>query len=134
MDSAIHMLGTGVLVSPHPDPERFRAPMSPEERGELAHARAGDIVYVQLTFFAEFDAGDGPTRWDSTPQGPYPLPTTASATTALLDLVDDYERDQLGNLLGDFGIAGVKVSRFAFEASPRRIDVDDDLAARLTLD
>src|SRR3954470_7222115 len=114
--SSIQVLASGVFVDEHPDAEPFRPPMSVEDRGELARWRAGEIVFVQLTPFVEFDDGHRPQRWEGTPQGPYPLPTVGSATTPLLHLIDDHARDDLGNLLGDFGIAEIKVSRFAFEA------------------
>jgi hypothetical protein len=136
----IRILATGVFVDEHADPEpelleaarAFGEHLSPEDRAELARWRAGELVYVRITSFVEFDDGSGVQRWDETPQGPYPLPLGESATSALLNSIED--SDQRDNHLADFGINEIPVSRFEFEAAPRRIDVDPPLAARLTLD
>jgi len=55
---------------------------------------------------------------------------TQPATSTLLSYVDEPPND----LLADLGIDGVDVSRFAFRAAPRRIDLEPDLAGVLLLD
>jgi hypothetical protein len=129
---ALCLIGTGVRVDEYPDPEPIARAL---DRGDLERWRAGDSLFVRLTWFVEFDDDSGRhQRWEGTPQGPYAVPVGSSATSDLLALIDDRRRDFLGDLRGDFGMGGIKVSRFAFEAAPRRIDVDPRLAHRLTLD
>jgi hypothetical protein len=134
-------------VDEYPDPEaalidrsdaalidrkmRAQVRLSPEQRADLARWRAGEVIFVRVTEFAEFDAGEGPQRWEDTPQGPYAVPVGVSATSTLLDLVENSEG---GSLLGELGISGLAVSRWEFAAAPRRIDVDDAVTRRLTLD
>jgi hypothetical protein len=133
--SEVAVLGTGVRVDEYLGPESLARGMSLVDRGDLERWRAGESLFVRLTWFVEFDDDSGRNqRWEGTPQGPYAVPVGSSATSALLGLIDDHGRDFLGDLRGDFGIGGIKVSRFAFEAAPRRIDVDSGLARRLTLD
>jgi hypothetical protein len=137
MAHRIRVIATGVRVDEHPSPEAglleqanaFGTPLSPEQRADVASWRAGEAVFVRVTSFAEFDDGHGAQRWEGTPQGPYAVSLRRSATSTLLGLVDHAEE-----LLADFGIAGLRVSRFHFHAAPRRIDVDPDLAGRLQLD
>jgi hypothetical protein len=138
MAREIRILATGVRVDVHPDPEEalieaagaFGGYPSPEQRADLAHWRAGELAFVRLTSFAEFDDGSGVQRWEGTPQGPYAVSVAEPATSTLLDLVDSVDEP----LLADFGISGMSVSRFAFHAAPRRIDIDPALVSRLTLD
>jgi hypothetical protein len=106
--------------------------LSPEQRADLAGGRAGEVVFVRVTAFVEFDRGAGLERWEETPQGPFAVEARGSATSALLDLVEG--QSLLTNLLADLGISGMAVSRFQFAAAPRRIDVDPAIAGRLTLD
>jgi len=42
--------------------------------------------------------------------------------------------DQPGMLLADFGMSDIPVSRFAWHAAPRRIEIDPQLAEQLILD
>jgi hypothetical protein len=138
MARGVRILGTGVRVEACPDPEdalrqvarAFGDHLSPEQRADLAGWRAGAVAFVRLTSFAEFDYGSGVQRWEGTHQGPYAIPTTGSATSTLLALVDSVDEP----LLADFGIGDISVSRFEFHAAPRRIEVDPALATRLTLD
>jgi len=90
----------------------------------------GTKALVTLTAFVEFDGYGERKRWTGGPQGPMPLPSDGSTTTALLHLVRDFEED----LLPDLGIAGLRTSRFDFYAAPRRIEVAPSLRERLTLD
>src|SRR4051794_7306537 len=74
-----------------------------------------------------------PRRHDpsrSSPIRAYPVSLTQPATSTLLSYVDEPPND----LLADLGIDGVDVSRFAFRAAPRRIDLEPDLAGVLLLD
>jgi len=98
--------------------------VSPESRADIARARAGDVAFVRLTPFVEFEDGSGHQRWNGTPQGPYPIALSQPATSTLLGYVDSLPND----LLEDLGIAGVSVSRFAFRAAPRRLDLEPGLA------
>ncbi len=104
--------------------------LSTDQREELARARAGELLFVRMTAFVEFDRGQGAERWEGTPQGPWPVPLGRSATSALLRLVED----DLGGLEADLGISGLHVARFDYHAAPRRIDVAPELARRLVLD
>jgi hypothetical protein len=113
----LRIIATGVLLDEYP--------------GDVpAHGHAADVVLVRSTAFVEFDAGDGPQRWEATPQGPFEVSTAESATSALLAITDK----EPGDLLGELGIAGMKPARFEYRAAPRRIDVDPGLAGRLVLD
>jgi hypothetical protein len=136
----VQILATGVLLDEYPSHEEalleetraFGRHLSPEERADLARARTGEVVFVRATAFVEFDAGEGRQRWEETPQGPFAVGVRESATSALLGIVES--NPVFWNLLADFGISGMAVSRFQFAAAPRRIDVDPGLAARLRLD
>jgi hypothetical protein len=138
MRQRVRVIGTGIHVDEHPDPERALADvaarlgdrLSPETRLDIARWRAGEVAFVRLTPFAEFDDGSGPRRWDGTPQGPYAVPLTQSATSTLLSRVEMVPSD----LLAELGISDMNVSRFAFRAAPRRIDVEPNLAEILVLD
>ena len=140
MTTRVRILATGVRLDEYPGHEgalveqvgRFGKHLSPEQRSDLVRARAGEIVFVRVTAFVEFDRGAGPERWEETPQGPYAVEVQGSATSALLHLAEN--QSLLTNLLADLGISGMAVSRFEFEAAPRRVDVDHGLADRLTLD
>jgi hypothetical protein len=139
-NAQVRILATGVRLDEHPNHEaalveqvgRHGMHLSPEQRADLARGRTGEVVFVRVTAFVEFDAGSGLERWEETPQGPFAVEAHVSATSALLHLVE--HQSQLPNLLADFGLGGIAVSRFQFEAAPRRIDVEPTLAGRLMLD
>jgi hypothetical protein len=136
----VRILATGVLLDEYPDHEaalfeqvhRHGTHLSPEERGDIARARTGEVVFLRATAFVEFDRGAGAERWEDTPQGPFAVAARESATSVLLEIVE--RNPGLENLLGDFGISGLPVSRFQFAAAPRRIDIDLALAGHLKLD
>src|SRR4051794_693410 len=77
MNEGVRVIGTGIYVDTYPDPERaieeaaatLGRHLSPETRAEIVGWRAGDLVFVRLTPFVEFDDGSGPARWEGTPQG-----------------------------------------------------------------
>jgi hypothetical protein len=132
------MIGTGVYIDTHPDPERaiavaaaaFGRQLSPETRADLARWHAGDLEFVRLTPFVEFDDGSGRTRWEGTPQGPRAVPLGEPATSTLLGHIELLPND----MSADLGISNLKVTRFAYSAAPRRVDLETNLAAKLLLD
>jgi hypothetical protein len=139
LSKQLRILATGVFLDEHPNHEaalleqvgRHGMRLSPEQRADLACGRTGEVVFVRVTPFAEFDAGDGLERWEATPRGPFAVELDQSATSRLLDLV---ENSDILELLADLGISGMAVSRLQFAAAPRRIDLDPALAGRLKLD
>lgn len=131
MTDRVRIVATGVRVDAHPDPGHAGAEhVPPEQPVDLVRWRAGQVAFVRLTSFVEFDDGSGVRRWEGTPQGPHAVALAGSATSRLLELVDSMP----DLLLADLGISGMSASRFDFHAAPRRIDVDPALATRLTLD
>lgn len=125
MTGAVAILATGTRF------DEYRLPGEDDEP-RWARAAAGDLVFVRSTAFVEFDAGAGAERWDETPQGPFPVPLRESATTALLQIVEDDPTSL--NPLADLGIAGMRPSRFDWHAAPRRIEIAPELAEQLILD
>jgi hypothetical protein len=138
MGEGVRVIGTGVYIDTYPDPDdeiseaaaTFGLHLSPETRGDLARWRAGELEFVRLTPFVEFDRGSGPERWEGTPQGPLAVPLRERATSTLLGHATSLPND----MLADLRIYDLKVSRFAYSAAPHRIDLDPDLADKLLLD
>lgn len=126
----VRILGRGVVVeqASEEDAEQSRS-LSPME---LRTARAESAVLVRAYAFVDFDRGDGPTRWTGTPQGVIALPVNASATSAILDLVES--PPQVSDLFPDLRMSDIPVGRFDFYAAPARIELDPGLASRLILD
>jgi hypothetical protein len=70
---SVRVIATGVYVDTYPDPERalaetaaaFGGHLSPEARADIAQWRAGELEFIRLTPFVEFDDGFGDTRWHS---------------------------------------------------------------------
>jgi hypothetical protein len=131
------VIATGVRVDEYPDPEQALAagrhvvsrPLSPEERANLAAWRSGTLLFVRTTAFVEFDVGEGTDRWDDTPQGPFSVDLNRPATSRVLECVEHND-----DLLAEFGINGMSVSRIDFYAAPRRIEIDQALSDRLIWD
>ena len=129
MSEGVRVIGTGVYIATYPDPERaiaeaaasFGQHLSPETRSDIARWQAGDLEFVRLTPFVEFDDGSGPTRWEGTPQGPRAVPLGEPATSTLLGHIEDLPDD----LLADLRISDLKVSRFAYSAAPHRVDLSE---------
>ena len=132
MTDGVRIVATGVRIDAHPDPEHHARPehAPPEQPVDLVRWRAGQVAFVRLTSFVEFDDGSGVRRWEGTAQGPHAVSLAGSATSRLLELVETMP----DLLLAELGISGLSASRFDFHAAPRRIDVDPGLAKRLTLD
>jgi hypothetical protein len=138
MNHGVRVTGTGVYIDTYPDPEHaiaeaaapFGRRRSPERRADLARWRAGELEFVRLTPFVEFDDGSGPVRWEGTPQGPSPVPLGERATSTLLSHVESLPND----MLADLRIQNLKVTRFAYTAAPHRVDLEPDLADKLLLD
>jgi hypothetical protein len=133
----VRVIATGVRVDEYPDPEQalaeargvFSRNLSHEERADLAAWKSGALIFIRTTAFVEFDAGDGPDRWDGTPQGPSAIDLDQPATSAVLQLVEHSD-----DMIAEFGINGMSVSRIDLYAGPRRIEIDDSLSRRLTWD
>jgi hypothetical protein len=101
---------------------------SPERRAEDAAWRRGELVYLTVTAFVEFNDESGEQRWVGTPQGPYAVPLGKDATSLLLELAERPD-----DLLADLGISGEGVPRFDFYAAPRRIELQAELRQQLLL-
>lgn len=85
-----------------------------------------DVMIVAQAFV---DLSDG-QRWTSYEHHGHAVPGARDASLELLRLAADVV-DDLTDLLGDLRIAGTGVSRWALFSAPRRIELADDLAARL---
>lgn len=130
----VRVIATGIVFEQPDDPAesllRWNEVITPELRQQLAAWEAGEVLLLTHAAFVEFDDGSEIRRWTGTPQGPFPISTSASATTELLARAADWQED----LLADLGISGYEVPRFDFYAAPRRIDLADELRNRLVLD
>lgn len=101
MAQRVRILGTGIRVDLHPDPETallevasaFAEHASPEDRAELARWRAGEVAFVRLTSFAEFDNGSvlggvgkghRKARTPFQSRSPRPRPCLASSTASTI--------------------------------------------------
>jgi hypothetical protein len=126
---------TGILFEEPPDPvgayvDRTGV-LTLEARHALEQWQQGEVVLLTCAAFAEVDDGHGKRRFTGPSTGPHAIPIGRSATGALLAFVDGNASD---DLLAALAIHGVKVSRFDYYAAPHRIELDDIVRRRLTLD
>lgn len=128
MAAAVSVRATGVRFDEaDPGPDQWSR-MTPERRADRAAWARGELLFVSVTAFVEFDDDSGAQRWTGSPQGPFAVPLSADATSLLMDLANVPD-----DLLADLGIAGYKVTRFDFLAASRRVELADSLRERLTL-
>lgn len=134
MKTPSRVIATGIVFEEPHDPAAAYAAaigfLTPEARQAIDAWRAGDVVLLTYSAFAEIDDGGGARRWGGPSHGPLPVPTHGSATSTLLGLVERQGDD----LLAALGINGLRISRFDFHAAPRRIELDESIRRRLRLD
>jgi hypothetical protein len=95
-------------------------PLAPGEEGVLVVAQA----------FAEFTAEGRAQRWTSMEHHGHEVPVERDATMELLRIARATDEDVI-DLLGDMGIAGLPVTRWALLSAPRRIELEPALERRL---
>ena len=119
------MLGTGRRLSLG-FPESGRLPSDEDE----AAVKAG-AVPVTVEAFVEFDAGDGYVRWSLDYAAAVVL-LEENHTSALLRAatMDNFAND---HPVAELGINGMAASRWQAAAAPHRLELDPDLAAKLTI-
>jgi hypothetical protein len=101
---------------------RFLAPDRPLAKGE---------AYVVSRAFVDFVDEGVEERWGSAEHHGWRVSTIDDATIDLLNLAEETADEGLLELLADMGIAGLGVSRWALMSAPRRIELDEELEARL---
>lgn len=128
------IVATGIVLEEPADPAGAFAArhgvLTNEARDAIHDARAGHLVLLTVAPFADIDAGSGVQRYRLPAQGPHAIDTVGSATATLLALLDEQGEDMIAAL----AIQGVRVSRFDFYAAPHRIELDESIRRRLTLD
>jgi hypothetical protein len=137
------MLGTGVLIRLATEPEREAVEharrrggftLQPERsfRFEPPDRRLmADEAYVVSQAFADFADGDGEHHWVAAEHHGHRVSLVHDFTADLLALASDTWADGAIELLGDMGIGGLRVSRWAFVSAPHRIDLAPELETRL---
>jgi hypothetical protein len=93
---------------------------------------AAEGQYVVAQSFVEFRRDGEAERWDGTEYHGRTVPADGAATSALLAVARE-AREDLTDLLGDMGIAGMHVTRWALLSAPHRIELDAALRERLSL-
>lgn len=129
MAAEARVLGTGVRIERHPDPESDL-----ETHAELEAYGRGEIAYVRAIAFVDVGLDGARHRWEWTPSRPAPVRLGQPATAALVDLARDVESNTRGRLLADARVAGLRVSRWDVESAPRRIELETSLRAQLRLE
>lgn len=139
---AVSVIGSGVLIRLATDREaraveevrRGRGFVPEPERSyrltEPDRPLAPDEVYVVGLAFVDF-VTDVEQRWTAAEHHGRQFCTSRDATIELLAFADEVGGDGLIDLLGDMGIAGIGVSRWALMSAPRRIELSPELEARL---
>jgi hypothetical protein len=140
---AARILGTGVLIRLATVDEAraverarrgFEFTLEPERssRFEASDRPPADTdVYAVSQVFVDFADDRGQQRWVGGEHHGWPLSTAEDATLDLLRLAEVTAEDGLIDMLGDMGIAGLGVSRWAFMSAPRTIELTPELEARL---
>ncbi len=137
------MLGTGVRIRLAGDREvlavrkwnnGFEATLEPP-RSYRFDGIGGppDGVFVVSRTFVEFDAEGTVERWVSYEDHGTRVPVSSSATSALLGIAEETWAEGIADLHGDLKMGGFDVSRWQLVSAPRRIELDEDLRARLLL-
>jgi hypothetical protein len=96
--------------------------------GSLA---SGDL-HVVAHAFVEFRRDGAHERWEATARHGLTVPLDRDATSELLAAARE-AREGLIDLLGDMGIGGMHVTRWALLSAPHRIELDPALRERLSL-
>jgi hypothetical protein len=130
----VEILGTGVAIRPATDAEvllyrRARADEALELDFSFVYgpvATAGEIYVVARTF-VEFRHEGRSDRWESGERHGMTIPTDRDPTADIVAIAADAE--DMADLIGDMGIAGMKVSRLAWACAPRRIELDRSLTS-----
>lgn len=136
------VIATGVLIRLADAPEQlavvkarqgyaFELEPSRSYRFTPSEAPLSSEVLVVSQAFVEFDDGSKPQRWVSYEHHGHLVPTHDDATLPLLRLAEETAADGLIDLLGDMGIAGVGISRWALMSAPHRIQLSPELEAVL---
>jgi hypothetical protein len=92
---------------------------------------ADDAVFVVSQTFVDFDNGAGQQRWVSSEHHGLQVRAREDATIRLLELARETASEGLIDLLGDMGIAGLRISRWQLMSAPHRIELAPELQAQL---
>jgi hypothetical protein len=111
------IIGTGVRVTIARPGIPFRGPTS-------------NGLRMEIEAFAEIDT-DGETRRYGAAFRPYELPGDGDPAAQLVDNVNKHRESDLGNHLADMKQSGLDVTRFELYSAPFRIELSDDLRAKL---
>ena len=116
------LIATGVELGIADESIEYDRP-TPERRAEAQRVDRGEMIDVRGTLFAETEDGRGYGGGAASAR----IDITCDPTSALIALARDVREEDHG--LGDFREEGI--TRFAYHAAPHRIELTDELRARL---